>query len=95
MPVRKNPQGRLGEQVIEDEELAAQLEQRESLKGVASAASKSFRKTDEEVKGHILALGVEGPVRCGQFVITVKSVEGHSIAFDTKAAVRVHIVPVK
>jgi hypothetical protein len=92
MAVAAQPQTELEEQLIEDSELEAQLETRETAKQKAGRARKTYKEIDEAVRVRVNELDVgEVPARCGRFVISRREVAGRSVAFDTDPTTRLTI----
>ncbi len=82
-------------EVIEDRRLETELIDRDRKNAVKLASAKAFKSVDETVKDRIKELKIHGTVRCGGFLITVKTTEGRSVEFDTKPSKRITIRPVK
>ena len=91
MAVKTKAQGSFDEEVLEDADLEARLEARESAKAEQSSAWAAYRKIDTEVKGEILKLDTQGILRCGRFRIEVKERPGRSVSFETDAKTSVSI----
>jgi hypothetical protein len=95
MGVREEPQGSFGEELIEDPEFEAELEDWQEKKSAAADARKDFKTVDGKIKGRILVREPEdGAVfRCGRFTLSVKSTEAAHREFDVNPSVRVKIKP--
>lgn len=92
MPVTANAQTRIGEQVVEHDELEQALETREQAKLDAGEARKTYKSADEVAKALIAELELgEAPVRVGRFVIAVREIPARSVAFDTDPSTRLAI----
>jgi hypothetical protein len=91
MAVRAKAQASFDEQILEDADLEARLERRETAKRQRGAVSQTFRELDEQVKGDILKMGTTGVLRCGRFRIDVKPRASHSVSFETKPGTSVRI----
>lgn len=91
--MRVDPQTSLYETTIQDADLEAALDERETAKGVASNARKEYREADDHARALIdgLDLGDGAPVRCGRFVIERRPVAARSVAFDTEPTTRLWI----
>lgn len=83
----------LFDQVIENEELEAALEEREKVNNSRKALNAKFKTADTEAKGLISALDLSADdvVRCGRFRIKLSEVAGRSVAFETDPAERLTI----
>lgn len=81
------------EQTIEDPDLKAALEARQSAKQEASEARAAYKFANDRASAEIakLELPVGGAVRCGRFRITRRQVAGRSVSFDTSDSNRVTI----
>jgi hypothetical protein len=81
------------EVTIEDADLKAALEARQSAKEKVTAARAEYRFAGDAASGEIakLELPVGGAVRCGRFRITRRPVEARSVQFETGASDRVTI----
>jgi len=90
MAVKQRTQIGLEDQWIEDPELLDLLERRQDAKAGIAA----FRGLDKEAKGRILALELDGPRRCGRFLVSVAQSKPRSVSFDTDGGPRVSIKPV-
>lgn len=86
MALHAVPQQGFDEQAIEDKELEAALEQRESLKAIASGATATYREADEAAKGLVARLELPdgGAARVGRFRITRRVIKGGVRSFETK-----------
>lgn len=93
MGVREQPQGSFGEELIEDPELEAELEDWEEKKHEAKDALKDFKAVDDKIKGRILVREPEdGAVfRCGRFAMTVKTSKAAHREFDVNPSTQVRI----
>lgn len=91
------PQTALDEIVVDDEELAKALDDRELAKGKAREARKKKEMLDTVVNEKVAALDlkVDEPVRCGRFRITKVKTAPREVVFTTPAGHRVKITPDK
>ena len=85
----------LFDQIIEEGDLEAVLEEREQRKVARGNAAKRFKEKDTEARAFInqLGLGEDATVRCGRFRIRVTRTPGRSVAFDTAPGTRMTITP--
>lgn len=90
------PQTSIFEKTIDNPELEARLERRETQREVAAAARKLFTGLDDSVKADIATLDLaDVPIRIGRFIISESVVEGRSVSFDIGASRRIRIRPMK
>lgn len=84
------------EQVIEDADVEAALEEREKRKHSLDAVRKVYDGADEAARIEIakLELPEGGVARVGRFRISRESVPAGHREFDTKASTRIRIRPV-
>lgn len=87
------PQLGFDEQVIEDEEIASALEDREKKKASLEAVRKIYDGANEHAMLKIgeLELPEGGAARVGRFRITRQAVPAGHREFDTKASSRIRI----
>lgn len=92
-----SPQTSIYETTIENPELEAALEARQSVKDKRAKVNSDYKEKDEIVKGKLdeLDLGIGAPVRIGRFVISKKSTNGRSVSFETSAGTRHQISLIK
>lgn len=90
---RQDDQLALDEQVIEDHDIEAALEARQSAKDERSAAQAAFKVAHNKASAELtkLELPVGGAARVGRFRITRTEVAARSVAFETEASDRVQI----
>lgn len=88
-----DPQDGLFDQVIENGDLEQALEDREKVKASRAALNAKFKEADDAAKGIIATLNLEtdAVVRVGRFRLSLSSVEGRSVAFDTEPTERLSI----
>lgn len=93
MPSRAKDQLGLDEQVIEDADIEAALEEREKRKSSLSAVNKLYQAADELAKAELtkLELPEGGAARVGRFRVTRSAIPARSVTFDTKASSRIRI----
>lgn len=93
MALRAVPQLALDEEVIENEELEAALEERESRKSSLAAVRGDYKTADDAAMLAIalLELPEEHAVRVGRFRISRKTVKGRIVSFETETSNRVRI----
>lgn len=84
---KAQPQHALGETVVENTELLALLEERETLKQGAA----DYRAKDKEAKGALAGVEEKTPFRVGRFVIDRQATAGRTVSFETAAGVRLTI----
>ncbi len=84
---KTQPQHELGETVVENTEVLALLEERETLKEGAA----SYRTADKAAKGALAGMEAKVPFRIGRFVIDRKPTAARSVSFETAAGVRLSI----
>ena len=84
---KAQPQQELGETLVENTELLALLEERETLKEGATA----YRGKDKEVKTALAGVEAKTPFRVGRFVIDRKAVPAKDVSFSTEAGFRLDI----
>jgi hypothetical protein len=83
----------LFDQVVEDTDLEAALEERERKRVVKADATAAYKEVHESAKGKIDALDIEAGsvVRCGRFRIKVSETPSRSVSFETSASKRTTI----
>ncbi len=93
MAIATKAQASFDEEMIENADLEALLEQREKLKDEAGQTRKDYIKKDEEAKGIVHGLDItDGDVkRCGRFLLSVEEVKAGHRSFATKAKTKVSI----
>lgn len=93
MPTRPDIQLALDEKSIEDAELLAALEDRQTSKDAVATARKAFRALDDEVRNRVekLDLGVGTAVRIGRFRISRTETPARAVTFETEAKERLTI----
>lgn len=91
MTARPQAQIELGEQIIENAELEQALEARETAREAVAAARKIYDEADTAAKAAIAELDLDGPARCGRFVIRELDVAARSVAFETEPGTRLSI----
>ena len=84
---KAQPQHELGETVVENTEVLALLEERETLKEGAA----SYRTADKAAKGALAGMEAKVPFRIGRFVIDRKPTVSRHVEFDTDAGIRLSI----
>lgn len=80
---------------IEDGDLLALLEDRAELAGKKKLASDEYKTIHEKAKAKILTLNPEQPVRCGRWVLQVKTGKARTVKFTTTPKPRVSIKTVE
>lgn len=89
-------EGQLGmdERIVEDPEVEAALERRQTAKDQASAVRARYEEANVAAAAAIDGLNLaEGEVvRIGRFRVSRNSVPARSVAFETEATTRVSIV---
>ncbi len=97
MAVKQQEQASFEEELLEDADLEAVLNQRQTLKEAAATAHGAFVDKDEEARGRVA--GFELPtgkvLRCGAFRLSTTSVPAGHRSFDTKPRTRISIRHVK
>ena len=89
---RPRPQISLYETSLDNPELEAQLEQRETLKEKSKQAGKAYREIHDKVKVAVDVLDIaDGPVRVGRFVVSQKPTAGRTVSFETNPTTRLTI----
>jgi hypothetical protein len=85
------------EQVIDDAEVEAALEEREKRKSSLGAVRKIYDEAHQAATAQItkLELPEGGAARIGRFRVTRDAIPARSISFDTKASSRVRIAVVE
>lgn len=93
MALQSVPQLGFDEQVIEDAEIEAALEDREKKKSSLDAVRKIFDGANEHAMAKIaeLELPEGGAARVGRFRVTRQEIPAGHREFDTKASSRVRI----
>ncbi len=81
MAVKKKAQIRLDDNMVDNPELLAVLEERQRLKGVVS----EYRKKDNVAKSMIEKANLPIPCRVGRFVIERIDRPPHTVSFETEA----------
>lgn len=91
--LRTVPQTGFDEQVIEDADIEAALEERAKAKNSLDAVRKIYDERHEKAIGEIgkLELPEGGAARVGRFRITRRSIPAGHREFDTKASSRISI----
>jgi hypothetical protein len=86
----------LFDQVVEDEELEAVLDEREKLRQKKLAATKAYKERHDVAKGKLDALDLpdDSTVRCGRHRITVKRSAARHVSFDTGGQRTLRIFPI-
>lgn len=88
MPTSKTQeQHELGETLVENTDLQALLEERETLKDGAA----QYRSKDKEVKTARAGVETPTPFRIGRFVIDRRAVAAKDVSFSTDAGYRLNI----
>lgn len=84
----------LFDQVVENAELEAALEDREKRNNSKNELTRQYKEAHEKVKGMIAVLDIEEDVtvRVGRFRVTRTKTEGGSVAFDRSPGERLTIV---
>ncbi len=87
------PQLALDEQVIDDAEVEAALEEREKRKASLQAVRKVYDGAHEAAIAEIakLELPEGGAARVGRFRVARSAIPARSVTFDTKASSRIRI----
>ena len=88
-----DPQTSLYETELEDPDLEAALEKRQTLKDERKALNKTFQDADAVAREKIekADLGVDAPVRCGRFVVRLGQVKARVVNFETDPTTRLFI----
>ena len=91
-----NVQDGLFDQVIDDAELEAVLDEREKRRQKRLAANTAFKEKHDVAKGKLDALDLpdDTVVRCGRHRITVKRTEPKDVAFTTGGKRQMRIFPI-
>ena len=76
--IRKRRQMGFEDQVVNNKELEAVLEEREAV----LEAHTLYREKTKAAQAKVKDLGTEGSFRCGRFVITVKPKESRHVEFE-------------
>ena len=92
MSVAAAPQIRIGELIVENDELEQALEKRQDMKERAGAAGKAYREADVVARAELEKL-VDGdePVRVGRFIVSKSDVAARSVSFETDPTSRLNI----
>jgi hypothetical protein len=89
--VTADPQLRLVEnQLDDDEELAAQLDEWLAAKEALVAPRKRYALVNDQVKATLAELE-EGEYRCGRFAITIAHSESRKVEFERTSSKRISI----
>ena len=83
--VRRRPQAAFDETVIQDPELEAFLEARESV----AEAHATYREKTKAAQARVKELGTEGPFRVGRFIISVRPMESRHVEFDQASRIQI------
>lgn len=96
MAVKQTPQTSIYEETLDDTELEKKLAERQKLKEKASEARALFEEADQKVKAAIndLDLGLDAPVRCGNYLITRTMRKGRDVSFSTEAKMQLKIATI-
>lgn len=89
------PQASIFERTIENAELEAILEKRETARVAKGKATKTFKQADAAARELLekIELEEERPARVGRFVVSTKSFPGGSRTFDVAPSSRLYIRP--
>lgn len=96
--VRDDDQLGMDEQVIEDEELEAQLDLRNQIKVERGELNKRYKRAHERVLDSLEKYEFPedgGVLRIGAYRISSKDVPAREVAFETESRTRVSIARVK
>jgi hypothetical protein len=74
------------EKVIQDPELEAFLEARESV----AEAHATYREKTKAAQARVKELGTEGAFRCGRFAISVSPKESRHVEFDQASRIQIN-----
>lgn len=83
----------LFDQVVENPDLEAALEEREKVRQDRAVVNSRWKDADTKAKNEIdeLEIGEEAVVRCGRFRIKKSVTKGKSVAFETSDSSRTTI----
>ena len=84
---KAQPQHGLGETVVENTELLALLEERETL----SQGKRDYNAKDKEAKAMLAGIEAKTPFRVGRFVISRQTTPAKTVSFETPAGFRLNI----
>jgi hypothetical protein len=92
MPANVDPQTTIYETTIEDADLEAMLERRETARKLKSDAIRAYNEAHELVKTRTVELDLaDGPVRVGRFVVARHELPGGTVSFEKSASSRLQI----
>jgi hypothetical protein len=97
MELVPQPQTSIYEKTIDNPELEAALEARETARERASKTRKTLEGATEHVKtlAEGLDLGLDAPIRVGRFVLTRRRIDGTEVAFERAPSERLSIRKVR
>ena len=84
---KDKPQHELGETVVENTELLALLEERETLK----QGKADYEAANKRAKEMLAGIETPAPFRVGRFVISRQATAPKTVSFDTPAGFRLNI----
>jgi hypothetical protein len=88
--IEATPQLRLVEEALDDDDLAAQLEEWQAAKEALVGPRQRYTRVDAQIKAALDDLGA-GEYRCGRFRIRVSHGEARRVEFERASSKRIAI----